>query len=179
MTLPSFRYHPDPVASGSIVESNEPCACCGQRRGYLYPTPIYSEEDVEPGLCPWCIADGSAQRKFDCTFVDSEAFAEDTPADTVTEITERTPGYAAWQAEQWPSCCGDATAFLEPAGIDQIRGRYRALEGQVLSHIIYQLGISGGAATRFLGSLDRDRGPTVYVFRCLRCESLHFHLDQP
>jgi uncharacterized protein CbrC (UPF0167 family) len=179
VTLPSFPYHPDPIASGSVVESSEPCACCGQPRGYLYPTPIYSEAEIEPGLCPWCIADGSAHDKFDCTFVDSEAFPDDTPAESVTEITERTPGYAAWQGEQWPVCCGDATAFLEPAGIDQIRARYRALEAQLLRHIIYELGISGGAATRFLNSLNRDKGPTAYVFRCLRCQELKFSLDQP
>ncbi|WP_030613282.1 CbrC family protein [Streptomyces sclerotialus] len=26
--LPTFRYHPDPLASGSIRESTETCVCC-------------------------------------------------------------------------------------------------------------------------------------------------------
>jgi uncharacterized protein CbrC (UPF0167 family) len=35
MDLPVFRYHPDPIASGSgsIIASHAQCACCGGRRG--------------------------------------------------------------------------------------------------------------------------------------------------
>ena len=58
MTLPSFRYHPDPLASGSIVKSDRPCIVCEQQRGYLYDVTPYGEaEDIED-ICPWCIADG-------------------------------------------------------------------------------------------------------------------------
>ncbi|MGW8685485.1 CbrC family protein [Streptomyces sp. NPDC055817] len=31
--LPAFRYHPDPLASGSIRESTEACACCKPQHG--------------------------------------------------------------------------------------------------------------------------------------------------
>ena len=34
--LPAFRYHPDPVATGSVRSADEPCQVCGRRRGYLY-----------------------------------------------------------------------------------------------------------------------------------------------
>ena len=179
MTLPSFRYHPDPIRSGSIVESGEKCRCCRECRGHIYAGPVYSEEDLDGVICPWCIADGSAQKIFDASFVDIEAFSDDTPESTMDEISRRTPGYNAWQSEQWPNCCGDATAFLTPAGIAEIREHYRELEGSLLSHIIYEMRISGGAATRMLGSLNRDAGPTAYVFRCLHCERHHFHIDQP
>jgi organic radical activating enzyme len=39
----------------------------------------YSEEELDDSLCPWCLADGSAHRKFDATFFDTEAFADGTP----------------------------------------------------------------------------------------------------
>ena len=177
MALPAFRYHPDPIRSGSIVASPEPCRCCGTPRGYLYDAAVYAEETLQDCLCPWCIADGSAHDRFDATFVDSEAFPDGTPEAAIEEITQRTPGYSAWQSEHWPACCGDATAFLMPAGITELRKYYRAWEGNVLNHIIYEMGISGGAATRMLGSLDRNAGPTVYLFRCLVCEQPQFHID--
>ncbi len=37
MSLPTFKYHPDPLATGSVIESNVECVCCGQARGlHLY-----------------------------------------------------------------------------------------------------------------------------------------------
>lgn len=34
--LPYFRYHPDPVGSGFIRASAEPCACCHRSMGWIY-----------------------------------------------------------------------------------------------------------------------------------------------
>jgi uncharacterized protein CbrC (UPF0167 family) len=175
--LPQFRYHPDPLDTGSITESDAECARCGEKRGFIYAGPVYADGDFEDALCPWCIADGSAARSLGATFVDSEAFADDTPDAVITEISERTPGFAAWQAEEWPSCCGDATAFLGPVGIAELRANHRELEEFVLSQIIYGLGISGTAATRVLESLRRDAPPTAYLFTCLHCGESQVHVD--
>jgi len=176
-TLPTFRYHPDAIDTGSISVSTAACAVCKQERGFIYAGPVYAEDDFEDAICPWCIADGSAHQSLGATFVDTEAFAVDTPDHVVAEISERTPGFAAWQAEEWPSCCGDAAAFIGPVGIAEIRARHRELEGFVLSQIIYGLGISGGAATRMLESLKRDSSPTAYLFKCLHCEEPLVHVD--
>jgi uncharacterized protein CbrC (UPF0167 family) len=70
-TLPVFRYHPDPVASGSVHESREVCACCGVARGYVYAGPVYAVDELDDKICPWCIADGKAHKKFDATFTGS------------------------------------------------------------------------------------------------------------
>jgi uncharacterized protein len=177
MALPHFRYHPDPLMSGSVVASSEACLRCGESRGYLYAGPTYADVDLEDQLCPWCIADGSAHAEFDVDFVDSDAFAEGTPDGAIEEITQRTPGYFAWQTEVWPSCCGDATAFLAPVGSLELQGPFRAYEGAVLNHVIYDMGISGTAATRLVESLRRESGPTAYLFRCLHCEGQHVHVD--
>jgi len=71
---PVFRYHPNPIASGSIVASGAQCVRCEQRRGFIYAGPSYCEVELDVALCPWCIADGSAHEKFDASFVD-EALA--------------------------------------------------------------------------------------------------------
>lgn len=177
--LPAFHYHPDPLASGSIVASPATCRACERARGYVYVGPVYAEaDDLDDALCPWCIADGTASELFDATFVDSEAFTADVPERTVADVITRTPGYSSWQSERWPVCCGDATAFLMPLGIAELRAHYRELEGFALDFIIYQLGVSGGAATRMLGGLQRNASPTAYLFRCANCEQYHFHIDQ-
>lgn len=178
MSLPVFRYHPDPLRSGSVMASTESCIRCGQARGYLYSGPVYAGEDLDDALCPWCIADGSANEEFDAEFVDVEAFADGVPEEVIEEISRRTPGFSSFQAEQWPACCDDGTAFLAPVGSAELEGEFREFQGSVLNHIIHEMGISGGAATRLLGSLNRDRGPTAYLFRCLHCGAHHVHVDQ-
>jgi uncharacterized protein CbrC (UPF0167 family) len=178
MDVPSFRYHPDPVRSGSIQQSDATCDCCGQQRGAIYTGPVYSEKDVT-ALCPWCISDGSAHSRFEATFVDEAAIDDAVPKKVVTEITQRTPGYCTWQSEEWPACCDDAAAFLMPAGIAEIRANYYELEGSLMSHIVHELEMSGGAARKMLEAIHRDHGPTAYVFRCVQCESLHVRMDMP
>jgi uncharacterized protein CbrC (UPF0167 family) len=177
--LPVFRYHPDPIRSGSIVESTQKCRSCRQARGYIYTGPVYSEENLDDSLCPWCIAEGLAHEKFGAEFVDVAAFPEESPDLVVQQITRRTPGYNTWQGELWPVCCGDATAFLMPAGTAEIRAYHRELESSILGHIIYDMQISGGAAIRMLESLDRENGPTLHLFQCLECQKHHFYVDQP
>jgi uncharacterized protein CbrC (UPF0167 family) len=176
--LPAFRYHKDPLASGSVVESLKKCKCCQRARGFIYTGPVYAEKDLGEALCPWCIADGSAAEKFEATFVDAEAFADDAPEAAMTEILERTPGFSAWQSERWPSCCGEPAAFVMPAGIAEIRAGFYQLEGSLMMHIVHEMGISGGAARQMLESFRRDQSPTVFVFKCRHCDTQPFYVDQ-
>lgn len=175
--LPAFRYHPDPIASGSVVASAGACRCCAQPRGFLYVGPTYSEAALIDALCPWCIADGSAARRYDATFVDSEAFDADASEAARHVITECTPGFHSWQGEHWPSCCGEPAAFLAPAGADDIASRFSRLEGALLSYIVYELGHSGTAATRLLQALARDHSPTAFIFQCLHCDNQPVYID--
>jgi uncharacterized protein CbrC (UPF0167 family) len=177
MDLPTFRYHPDPLASGSIARSDATCASCDQKRGFIYTGPTYCDVELEDALCPWCIADGSAAEKFDASFMDAASLPDEIARDTVAEIATRTPGFNAWQQEKWLTCCGDAAAFLEPVGHADIRARYPQIEGALMMYIVHELGISGAAATRFLQALDRDNGPTAYVFACRHCDNKPAYVD--
>lgn len=170
MSLPTFRFHPDPVRSGSIVASRKLCRCCGQKRGWIYTGPVYGETDLDEALCPWCIADGSAHAKFGTEFIDTNGIDDDVPPAAVDEIAQRTPGFASFQAERWLSCCGEPAAFVTPAGIADIRTHFRSLEGELMTFIVHELGISGGAARRMFEALHRDQSPTAFVFQCRKCE---------
>jgi uncharacterized protein len=177
MDLPTFRYHPDPIASGSVVASDVQCLCCNERRGFIYAGPAYCKAELEEAICPWCIANGSAHRKFDASFVDEACFPADIPPNIVEEVCFRTPSFIAWQQEKWLTCCSDAAAFLEPAGHADIRARYPQLEGALMMYVVHEIGISGSAATRFLAALDRDQGPTAYVFSCRHCDNKPVYVD--
>jgi uncharacterized protein len=177
MNLPIFKYHRDPIQSGSIVESKKACECCGEARGCIYTGPVYCEEDLDDAICPWCIADGSASRKFGATFVDEAALPDDLTEAVVEEVARRTPGYNAWQGERWFSCCKDAMTFLEPIGVRELRERYREQEYSVVGNVVYDLHMSGGAAIRILESLQRDSGPTAYVFQCSHCGNYQTFVD--
>lgn len=118
--LPVFRYHPDPVATGSIVENHSlACPCCGLRTGWVYEMKPYGLGDQPANLCPWCIADGRAAATFGSEFV-SDIVGE-VPADVIDELNLRTPGFSSWQGERWLTHCGDAAAFLGPAGWESLQ----------------------------------------------------------
>jgi len=179
MDLPVFRYHPDPIASGSIVTSDAKCACCGEKRGFIYAAHVYCEDELNDAICPWCIADGSAHEKFDASFTDLESLPDNLPTDIAEEIAFRTPGFDTWQSERWLGCCGDAAAFLEPAGTAELRARYPKLDGVLMGFIVNDLQISGRAAVNLLENLHRDSGPTAYVFSCRHCDHQPAYIDLP
>ena len=176
--LPTFKYHRDPVMSGSVVECGNLCRCCAERRGYIYTGPVYTEEeDLDDALCPWCIASGAAFEKFGAFFVDEAMLPEELAEEVVNEIVCRTPGFNAWQTERWFACCGDAMTFLAPVGVAELRRQFPQLEGSVMANIVYDIGISGGEARRALEALDRDQGPTAFLFECTHCGSQQSYVD--
>ena len=68
---------------------------------------------------------------------------------------------------------------VRSSGAVELRKYDYTLEGQLMSHIVQEMKISGSAATRLLDGLNKDTGPTVFLFRCPRCETHHFHIDRP
>src|SRR5689334_11952726 len=110
--LPTFLYHPDPIATGSIVAASIRCACCHRLRAFCYRGTVYAAEDLDNRLCPWCIADGSAARVFDAEFTEPSWTATDGVSVEATEIVvHRTPGFVGWQQERWLHHCNDAAEF--------------------------------------------------------------------
>lgn len=115
-SLPNFPYHRDPVASGSIRETDEKCDCCGEARGVMYEGTPYCEEE-ELNLCPWCIADGAAIRKygaimFDAEFVDDESNYVELPRALFEAVFYRTIGFATFNPIGWWVHCGEPAEYV-------------------------------------------------------------------
>jgi uncharacterized protein CbrC (UPF0167 family) len=178
--LPTFRYHPDPIATGSVqADPDIPCLSCNRIREYIYTGPVFTGKNfiLEHHLCPWCIADGSAARQFAASFNDAGTM-DDVSAEVRTEIEHRTPGFHGWQQETWLACCGDAAAFLGRAGVTEIRQNFPEAIPAVRSHLEDDYDLSGAELDQFYNGLDKDGQPTAYIFRCLHCEKYLAYVDQ-
>ena len=168
MDLPTFKYHPDPVRSGSVSKSDTTCKCCKKARGYIYDGPVYAEDELDSVICPWCIADGSATARYEAIFTDDQPVPEDVPADVVELVTTRTPGFRAWQQEHWLYHCADGAAFLGVVGWPELQSDPEALE--TLRRENAGHGWSPDQVEEYLRALDKDRSPTAYLFKCRHCD---------
>jgi uncharacterized protein CbrC (UPF0167 family) len=174
--LPAFRYHPDPIATGSIRPSPEECLACGRQRGFTYVGPVYAVEELDGELCPWCIADGGAARAFDAEFTDvGWGVPSDVPQAAIDEISKRTPGYSSWQQDHWLYHCGDGAAFLGRVGREELERFPDALE--TLRRDCEADGSNDHEITVFINALTRDGSPTAYLFRCLVCGRHQVYTD--
>ncbi|MEU9913259.1 CbrC family protein [Streptomyces sp. NPDC051001] len=156
LALPVFRYHPDPLATGSVVPSEARCDCCGQHRGFAYDGPVYAVADPSGVLCPWCLADGSASERYEAQFTETEGRV---PMEVRLEVDRRTPGFRGWQQERWLTHCGDAAAFLGRAGAADVRRHPDALAD-----------LAAEFGQEFCAALDAGGQPTAYLFACLHCD---------
>ena len=166
--LPRFRYHPDPVATGSIEPCDAACPACGRLRGFRYVGPVYAVEELDDALCPWCIADGTAAARYDAELTDvGWGVPDDVPASVTDEIAHRTPGFHSWQQDHWLYHCGDGCAFLGAAGRSELEEHADALAA--LRREAASFGWDDHQITAYLASLTKGGSPTAYLFRCLVC----------
>jgi uncharacterized protein CbrC (UPF0167 family) len=133
---------------------------------------VYSQDELSEALCPWCIADGSASEMFDAEFSDDHALAQaGLPANVVTEVTRRTPGFTSWQQEAWLAHCGDACAFLGDAAAEDL------VDGTARAQLAGRAAISPEQWLHFVQNYRPGGDPAVYHFRCLVCGERRFHMD--
>ena len=176
--LPSFRFHPDPLGTGFVEESDTKCVCCGLVRGYIYVGPVFSIEEYVDCICPWCIADGTAHERLDASFQDEASIGgrpwDTVPLTSVEEIAFRTPGFSGWQQERWWSHCGEAACFIGRAGKKELQ----AAGPEVIAAVRESTGlIDDKKWNEFFALLDKDGSPTAYLFRCLRCGKIGGYQD--
>src|ERR1700722_1126841 len=142
---PPFRYHPDPIATGSVKPSGVACRVCGRVRGLIYTGPVYGgEEDYDEAICPWCIADGTAHDELGVEFADASGVGglgvwDPVPDAVVEEVAFRTPCFIGWQQERWYTHCGDAAEFLAIVG----RPGLEALGAEAVEAIHQECGYEG------------------------------------
>ncbi len=178
MPLPQFKYHPDPIGTGSMEPSNVACECCGKSRGYIYTGPVYAEEEYVDCICPWCIADGTAHEKLGASFTDESGISGygdwcKVSNEVIGEVAYRTPGFSGWQQEQWWTHCNDAAQFIGRFGKKELE----ALGSEAIEAIRKSAGLEGKKWQTFLNTLDKEGSPTAYLFRCTKCGSLGGYQD--
>jgi uncharacterized protein len=175
--LPEFKYHPYPIDTANIIESNSDCPCCNEKTGYSYIGPVHSEEEIED-ICPWCIKNGDAHKAFNAEFVDRESIGhfglwQDAPSDVKDEIAFRTPGFEGLQQEYWWTHCGDAAAFI---GYLDHRDKDLFTE-QFIDMLAKHHDVDKELVIELIPYFDKNESPRLYLFECLHCEQFGGYFD--
>ena len=162
--IPTFKYHPSPLATKAFEESKEGlvCDCCGEVTHIYYQTPFYSIDDVEC-LCPTCIANGNAATKFNGSFQDDLSIEEGVDdLDKIDELIHRTPGYCGWQQEYWRVHCGDFCAYLGYVGASELKAL--GIMEEVLDDPIWD-----DEQKQMIKESVNGGHLQCYLFKCLHC----------
>jgi uncharacterized protein CbrC (UPF0167 family) len=178
--FPSFKYHPDPVATGSIAaEPDMPCLGCNRIRGYIYKGPVFTEKNfiLDDHLCPWCIADGTAAKLFSATF-NYTGTIDGLSEEIRNEVEARTPGFDAWQQEEWLGCCNDAAMFLGVVGAKELKRDFPEAEKPVKKYLRDEFDLETDEANEMFDALSKADQPSAYLFRCLHCQKFLAYVDQ-
>ena len=169
-SLPKFRYHPDPLETGSFIEGETKiCPCCGKESNTYYVKSPYAVDDVDY-LCPVCISNGEAAKKYDADFiqdVDDDFVPDKEKRD---ELFYRTPGYLSWQGEYWLYCCNDYCAYLGSVGTNELKEMGIAEE-------VFEEYNKRDEFADVEKYLVKDGHICGYLFRCLHCKKYHLYVD--
>ncbi|MBR4162428.1 MAG: CbrC family protein [Solobacterium sp.] len=164
-----FKYHPNLYTDEILVHGEGVCNCCG-KTVTEYVEEVYSSEDLDC-ICLECIHDGSAAKKFDAEFVQyAEKVSDPQKHD---ELFHRTPGYMAWQGENWLACCDDYCEYLGPVGIKELEEmgiKKEALDDYSKQVPAYPLDVVEEY-------LSKEGDLTGYLFRCLHCGKYRLYVD--
>ena len=168
--LPQFRYYPDPVGTGAFEEGEaKTCPCCGKKSTVYYSTMPYCIENVE-NLCPLCISNGEAAKKYDATFIQDAEWKGEPDKEKDEELVCRTPGYISWQGEYWLSCCDDYCAYLGTVGT-------RELKAMDIADEVFEDYAARNEFEDVREYLVKDGSLCGYLFRCLHCGKYHLWVD--
>ena len=168
--LPFFKYHPDPLETGSFEEGEEKiCPCCGNKSRVYYTSMPYCIDNVDY-LCPTCISNGDAARKFDAMFVSDAEWHGDNDKEKDDELFRRTPGYLSWQGEHWLSCCDDYCAYMGTVGTRELKAM--DISDEVISE--YEERDEFADVEEYL---VKDGPMCGYLFKCLHCGKYHLYVD--
>jgi uncharacterized protein CbrC (UPF0167 family) len=176
MELPQFKYHPAALTTGSIAPSDEVCEVYGTVRGYVYRGGTCGLRELTT-VCPWCIADDSAHEKFGVEFTDRALIGggdwETVSGQIADEVAFRTPGFSGWQQERWFTHCGDAAEFLGPMGKEELE----RVGPEAVDVVRAESAYDATQWKSYYNSLDAQRGPTAYLFKCRHCGKLGGYSD--
>ncbi len=117
---PYFRFFPGAYAFGADGEDvfrreTGPCHACGMREIHAFTGIIYTARQDQPTVCAQCIADGRLAKflsEAHFSLHDAEVAGLDWRDPLVAEVQRRTPGFATFNAFDWPILDGLPMAFM-------------------------------------------------------------------
>lgn len=175
--LPVFRYHGAPYALGMIESCNGECPSCDQARGYGYTGNVYG--DQHDGICPWCIADGSAAERLNVSFNHSHQLPEDVqlPAAVTDELFHRTPGFPSWQDRIWLCHCNDVCRFLGDLSVEEAREP----DWNAVERLMAAYGTPSLDRSMWLEMVEHYHvaDPSIFKFVCCHCSAVFYQIDAP
>lgn len=170
--VPDFKYHPDPLKTGIILKEETLCPVCNQNKDYVYVGPFFCEDEVE-GICPWCIKNGEAAKKFNGEFQDTSSCEYVEKEEYLDELIHKTPGYRGWQQEKWLSHCDDFCAFLGCVGWKEIENIKDELSEDI-EKLKKDMNLS---QEEFEKSLVIGGSHQGYLFKCIHCGKYRLNTD--
>lgn len=160
---PAFRLYPSAYTEGEFQPTTDGCTGCHRQRGWLYTGDVDAGGDTD-GLrfCPWCVADGTAAA-LGVTFNHAS-----TPASDEDELCGRTPGFTPWQSLDWAVHHDRACVYLGAVGYPELASLGPAAV-EAMRREIESWGWSDTDVSGLVERLDKEGGPTGYVWRCTEC----------
>ncbi len=174
--LPTFKYHPDPIATRVFEPLNQVCNCCEELSKYVYTPSIYTTHNID-FLCPWCIKSGKAYEKFEANFTpyltttfDSEyAPYTSVPDDVAFEILHKTPGFLGSNDEFWWVHCNDGAEFLGYLGDISPSLFSDENSKDFVTEMRERFEINDEEWNWLINTPDDMHSLRFYIFRCLHC----------
>lgn len=170
MELPKFKYSPNAYDIGVFEKEDGICSVCNEKRQLKYTSSFYSVEEPEY-ICPWCIENGKAAKKYKGEFNDYAGIenAEHIQKQLLLAVSERTPSYASWQQEVWLTHCNEPCAFIGYADTKTIEPIMNELNDDIQS--------SGYDPEIVKKQLSKNGSFVGYLFQCVKCNQHRLHID--
>lgn len=170
--VPKFKYHPNPLKTGSIVSKKIDCSSCGKKSNYSYEGPFYSQDTLS-GICPYCIASGFAAKKYNGEFTTTYQCEvnNDVKKD---ELLHKTPGFNSAQEGHWLSHCDDFCEFLGEVSWNEIvrLGIEKEIEEDYKENYPEEFDFQDVKHSLEIGGCIAG-----YLFRCLHCKKYRLYVD--
>lgn len=168
--IPKFTYIDDYRFVCNTVSFAKKCNCCGIKTNIIYTNGIYSEENVDI-LCPRCIINGEASKKFKGSFNDVELSDSIDNEQAKEELEKRTPTLNTWQEVRWVACCNDYCRFIKFLSLEDFENQ------EVLLSIQQTYKEDEGVPFEQLRVLCEESGANILLFQCLICKKYYIRVD--
>ncbi len=174
---PTFTYHFNPIRTGIISTYPEAiCSSCNETRTLFYDfyDAVYSKQSTErpTSICAWCVADGSAAKKYSLRFISADCLSSKRlPASVLEEFECRTPTYLSCHSMRWLCHCNDACVFHGDLSKEEVANPNWEAVADFLSEA------PAGMTWEKIAEYYVPSDPSIFKFACRHCNAVFYQLD--